>query len=89
MNLISSDTAIIYDPWWNPAVEQQAGDRIYRIGQKKDVTIYKLIVAGTIEEKIQQLQDKKEKMAMQILENQDSIAGITMERLSELLTEER
>ena len=89
LNLISSDTAIIYDPWWNPAVEQQAGDRIYRIGQKKDVTIYKLIVAGTIEEKIQQLQDKKEKMAMQILENQDSIAGITMERLSELLTEER
>ena len=41
LNLISSDTAIIYDPWWNPAVEQQAGDRIYRIGQKKDVTIYK------------------------------------------------
>lgn len=85
LNLISSDTAIIYDPWWNPAVEQQAGDRIYRIGQENDVTIYKLIVADTIEEKIQQLQDKKEKMAMQILEGQGHATGITVKELSELL----
>lgn len=85
LNLVSADTAIIYDPWWNPAVEKQAEDRIYRIGQKKNVTIYRLIVANTIEEKIEELKRKKKNMADQILENEENITVVTMEVLKELL----
>ena len=85
INLVSADTAIIYDPWWNPAVEKQAQDRIYRIGQKKNVTVYKLIVADTIEEKIQLLQDKKEKLFNQIVSGHDIPANITMDDLEELI----
>lgn len=60
LNLTGADVVIHYDPWWNPAVENQATDRAYRIGQKKCVQVYKLITAGTIEEKIWQLQKHKE-----------------------------
>lgn len=60
LNLTGADVVIHYDPWWNPAVENQATDRAYRIGQKKCVQVYKLITAGTIEEKIFQLQKRKE-----------------------------
>lgn len=88
LNLVSADTAIIYDPWWNPAVEKQAGDRIYRIGQKKDVTIYKLIAANTIEEKIENLQNKKMEIVTQILEGREDISGITIEELKELLLQD-
>ncbi len=59
LNLTGADVVIHYDPWWNPAVENQATDRAYRIGQKNRVQVYKLITAGTIEEKIYQLQQKK------------------------------
>lgn len=60
LNLTGADVVIHYDPWWNPAVENQATDRAYRIGQKKCVQVYKLITAGTIEEKIYELQRKKQ-----------------------------
>ena len=50
---------VLFDPWWNPAVEAQAADRIHRIGQTKPATIYKLISRGTVEEKILRLQDRK------------------------------
>lgn len=60
LNLTEADTVIHYDPWWNPAVENQATDRAYRIGQKKAVFVYKLIVENTIEQKILELQKKKE-----------------------------
>ena len=60
LNLIEADTVIHYDPWWNPAVENKATDRIYRIGQTKAVFVYKLIVKNTIEEKILELQKKKQ-----------------------------
>ena len=60
LNLVEADTVIHYDPWWNPAVEHQATDRVYRIGQTKAVFVYKLIVENTIEQKILELQIKKQ-----------------------------
>jgi SNF2 family DNA or RNA helicase len=62
LNLTAADTVIHYDPWWNPAVERQATDRAYRIGQNKSVFVYKLIMAGTIEEKILALQERKKEL---------------------------
>jgi len=59
LNLTGADMVIHYDPWWNPAVEDQATDRAYRIGQKKAVQVFKIITKGTIEEKIFELQQKK------------------------------
>ena len=59
LNLTAADTVIHYDPWWNPAVEQQATDRAHRIGQDKAVFVYKFITSGTVEEKIIELQKKK------------------------------
>ena len=62
LNLTGADTVIHYDPWWNPAVEDQATDRTYRIGQKKSVHVMKLVAKGTIEEKILKLQEKKREL---------------------------
>ncbi|WP_207810277.1 MULTISPECIES: C-terminal helicase domain-containing protein, partial [unclassified Pseudomonas] len=59
LNLTEADTVIHYDPWWNPATENQATDRAYRIGQNNPVFVYKLIAKGTVEEKIQALQQEK------------------------------
>lgn len=67
LNLTTADTVIHYDPWWNPAVENQATDRAHRLGQDKPVFVYKLIVAGSIEEKILALQEKKAELAAGIL----------------------
>jgi SNF2 family DNA or RNA helicase len=67
LNLTAADTVIHFDPWWNPAVENQATDRAHRIGQQKPVFVYKLIVAGSIEDKILQLQQKKADLAAGIL----------------------
>ena len=63
LNLTAADTVIHYDPWWNPAVENQATDRAHRIGQDKAVFVYKLITEETVEEKIIALQEKKQKLA--------------------------
>lgn len=59
LNLTSADNVIIFDPWWNPSVENQAIDRTHRIGQKNSVNVYRLVTKGTIEEKILKLQEKK------------------------------
>ncbi|MBI5437695.1 MAG: DEAD/DEAH box helicase family protein [Nitrosomonadales bacterium] len=67
LNLTAADTVIHYDPWWNPAVENQATDRAHRLGQTKNVFVYKLVVAGSIEEKILALQEKKAELAASIL----------------------
>lgn len=67
MNLTAADTVIHYDPWWNPAAENQATDRAHRLGQDKPVFVYKLIVAGSVEEKIVSLQEKKAGLANSIL----------------------
>jgi SNF2 family DNA or RNA helicase len=66
LNLTAADTVIHYDPWWNPAVERQATDRAHRIGQDKHVFVYKLIGAGTVEEKIVELQARKAQLAAAI-----------------------
>ena len=67
LNLTAADTVIHFDPWWNPAVENQATDRAHRIGQKRKVFVYKLVVAGSIEEKILALQEKKADLAAGVL----------------------
>jgi superfamily II DNA or RNA helicase len=68
LNLTAADTVIHYDPWWNPAVEAQATDRAHRIGQDKPVFVYRLICAGTVEEKIQNLQVAKAELAQAVLD---------------------
>jgi superfamily II DNA or RNA helicase len=67
LNLTAADTVIHYDPWWNPAAENQATDRAHRIGQDKPVFVYKLVAAGSIEEKILSMQEKKAALAASIL----------------------
>jgi superfamily II DNA or RNA helicase len=67
LNLTAADTVIHFDPWWNPAVEDQASDRAHRIGQKKVVTVYRLVAAGTIEEKILELKEKKKELVSAVL----------------------
>lgn len=62
LNLTAADTVIHYDPWWNPAVENQATDRAHRIGQTKSVFVYKLMTVGTVEEKILALQKRKREL---------------------------
>jgi superfamily II DNA or RNA helicase len=68
LNLTAADTVILYDPWWNPAVEAQAIDRAHRIGQTRPVFVHRLIAKGTIEEKILGLQDKKRALAAMLWE---------------------
>jgi superfamily II DNA or RNA helicase len=63
LNLTAADTVIIFDPWWNPAVEQQAIDRAHRIGQDKAVFVYRLVAAGTVEEKMDELKARKRALA--------------------------
>ncbi len=72
LNLTAADTVIHYDPWWNPAVENQATDRAHRLGQVNKVFVYKLVVAGSIEEKILALQEKKAELAAGILSEDSS-----------------
>lgn len=67
LNLTAADTVIHYDPWWNPAVENQASDRAHRIGQTKPVFIYKLVATNTVEEKIMKMQQAKKQLADQTL----------------------
>ena len=73
LNLTSADYVYIVDPWWNPAVENQAIDRCYRIGQDKKVFAYRMICKNTIEEKIMVLQSKKKKIASDIIQTDDNI----------------
>ncbi|PJD97058.1 MAG: helicase [Parachlamydia sp.] len=86
LNLIGADTVIHYDMWWNPAVENQATDRVHRLGQKKSVLSYKLITLGTIEEKILQLQQQKEGHVKKVVScDEEAIAKLTWEEVLELL----
>jgi hypothetical protein len=74
LNLTAADTVIHYDPWWNPASENQATDRAWRIGQDKPVFVYKLIAKGTLEEKIQELQRRKGALADALLAPESGLA---------------
>ncbi|MEG1314824.1 MAG: SNF2 helicase associated domain-containing protein [Anaerovoracaceae bacterium] len=86
LNLTGADVVIHYDPWWNLAVQNQATDRAHRIGQTKVVTEYKLIAKNTIEEKIQELQEKKKDLADQIINGEGGQLGsMSKEDLMELL----
>lgn len=86
LNLVGADTVIHYDMWWNPAVENQATDRVHRIGQKKSVSSYKLITLNTIEEKILELHNRKQGLVKDIVsKDEDVIAKLTWEEVLELL----
>ncbi|MBQ7652161.1 MAG: hypothetical protein IJS15_14460, partial [Victivallales bacterium] len=85
LNLTAADYVIHLDPWWNPAVEDQASDRAHRIGQTRPVTIYHIIAKGTIEEKIIELHQNKRELAENILAGKDSVSKITREELLRLL----
>jgi SNF2 family DNA or RNA helicase len=73
LNLTAADTVIHYDPWWNPAVERQATDRAHRIGQHKPVFVYKLIAAGTVEERIVEMQERKAELAAGLFDESASL----------------
>ena len=85
LNLTAADYVIHLDPWWNPAIEDQASDRAYRIGQKRPVTIYRLVAKNTIEEKIIKLHQHKRALADSLLEGTDSIAKISADELLRLI----
>ncbi len=72
LNLTAADTIILYDPWWNPAVEEQAIDRAHRIGQERPVFVHKLVINGTIEEKMEALKEKKRALAQSIFDSDGS-----------------
>jgi superfamily II DNA or RNA helicase len=85
LNLTAADFVIHLDPWWNPAIEDQASDRAYRIGQTRPVTVYRLIAAQTIEEKIIKLHQSKKSLADSLLEGSDLSHKLTKEEMLELL----
>lgn len=86
LNLVGADTVIHYDMWWNPAIESQATDRVHRIGQKENVSVYKLITLGTIEEKIVEMQNRKKGIVKKIVSCDDeAITKLTWEDVLELL----
>lgn len=86
LNLTGADVVIHYDPWWNLAVQNQATDRAHRIGQTKKVTVYKLIAKGTIEEKIQKLQETKKNLADQVIGGETGqLGGLSREDILDLL----
>jgi len=87
LNLTAADYVIHLDPWWNPAVEDQASDSAHRIGQERPVTVYRLIAAGTIEEKIIRLHQNKRSMADALLQDADMLAQISADDVIKLLCE--
>lgn len=85
LNLTSADTVIHFDPWWNPAVEEQAADRAYRMGQENNVQVFRLITRGTIEEKIDELQKRKKDLISSIVsEGEVFINALSKEEIMEL-----
>ncbi len=85
LNLTAADYVIHLDPWWNPAVEDQASDRAHRIGQERPVTIYRLVVQDSVEEKIVQLHAEKRNLADQLLEGTEASAKLSADELLKLI----
>lgn len=85
LNLTAADYVIHMDPWWNPAVEDQASDRAHRIGQQRPVTIYRLVAKGTIEEKIVELHHQKRDLADSLLDGADMSGKVSTEQLLQLM----
>ena len=90
LNLTSASIVIHFDPWWNPAVEDQASDRAHRIGQKESVNVIKLVTKGTIEEKVIELQESKKELINEILdgnlENSNILKNLSSEEIIDLFT---
>lgn len=88
LNLTAADTVIHLDPWWNPAVEEQATDRAHRMGQTRKVTVYRLVSEGSVEEKIQKLKAHKKELADAVVREQTgALAGLSEEDVRMLLSE--
>jgi superfamily II DNA or RNA helicase len=88
LNLTAADTVIHVDPWWNPAVEEQATDRAHRMGQTRSVTVYRLVAEGTVEEKITRLKARKRDLADAVVrEDQGALRGLSEDDVSMLLGE--
>lgn len=85
LNLTAADYVIITDPWWNPAIEDQASSRAHRMGQMKPVTVYRLVTKGSIEDKIVRLHADKRELADGILSDQDTVVPMTAEQMMNLL----
>ncbi len=85
LNLTAADYVFHLDPWWNPAVEDQATDRAHRIGQQRPVTIYRLVAEDTIEEKIVKLHGDKRELADSLLDGTEVSAKMSAEELLELI----
>ena len=86
LNLTGADTVILYDIWWNPAVEEQAADRAHRIGQTNVVQVIKLVARGTIEEKMNELQEKKRHLIEEIIDPKEKASStLTEEDIREIL----
>ncbi|MEH7109087.1 DEAD/DEAH box helicase [Bacillus sp. JJ1764] len=86
LNLMGADTVVLYDTWWNPAVEEQAADRAHRMGQQNPVEVIKLIASGTIEEKMNELQEKKRNLIEEVIDSDEKMNAIlTEEDIREIL----
>jgi SNF2 family DNA or RNA helicase len=79
LNLTAADYVVIADPWWNPAAEDQASGRAHRIGQQRPVTVYRLVSAGTIEERIVELHQHKRALADGVLEAEEGTTGAPLD----------
>ena len=87
LNLIGACQVINYDPWWNPAVEDQATDRAYRIGQTKKVFVYRLITKNTVEEKIQKLKTVKRNLVDSVISiDRNIVKSLTMDDIREIFS---
>ena len=87
LNLTAADYVVHMDPWWNPAVEDQASDRAHRIGQTRPVTIYRLVAKDTIEEKIIKLHQQKRDLADSLLEGSDMSGSMKADQMLALIRE--
>ncbi|MFS9088685.1 DEAD/DEAH box helicase [Streptococcus infantis] len=85
LNLTGADTVILVDLWWNPAVESQAIGRAHRMGQEQAVEVYRLVTRGTIEEKIQELQEEKKNLVSEVLDGTESRGSLTLSEIQEIL----
>ncbi len=86
LTLTEADYVFVLDPWWNPAAEAQAIDRAHRIGQRKPVTVYRLVSAGTIEEKVVALQERKRDLFQRVVDDGGALSGaITADDVKDLL----
>ena len=90
LNLTAASQVIHYDRWWNPAVEDQATDRAWRMGQTKTVNVHKMVCEGTVEEKVSQVIDDKRKLAAQVVgtgaESEAWMSEMTTDELRDLIT---